>query len=184
MLDLHRASAGSGKTYTLAKKYIWYLITISPEGAPRRLRTDAELADSAHHILAVTFTNKATNEMQLRIVDKLFELATRAPEWKKDRSGVSRIVAPDYMGDFTTALHEGPERVAAVCRKALSILLENYSDFKVSTIDSFFQLVLRTFAYESELNDTYQVELDSEFLSQVGVDGTLEEIDANSILDP
>lgn len=180
MLDLHRASAGSGKTYTLAKKYIWYLITISPEGAPRRLRTDAELADSAHHILAVTFTNKATNEMQLRIVDKLFELATRAPEWKKDRSGVSRIVAPDYMGDFTTTLHEGPERVAAVCRKALSILLENYSDFKVSTIDSFFQLVLRTFAYESELNDTYQVELDSEFLSQVGVDGTLEEIDANS----
>ncbi len=179
MLDLHRASAGSGKTYTLAKKYIWYLITISPEGGPRRLRTDAELTDSACHILAVTFTNKATNEMQLRIVDKLFELATRTPVWNKDAGGVSRIVSPDYMEDFTSSLHEGPERVAAVCRKALSTLLENYSDFKVSTIDSFFQLVLRTFAYESELNDTYQVELDSEFLSQVGVDGTLEEIDAN-----
>jgi len=180
MLDLHRASAGSGKTYTLAKKYIWYLITISPEGAPRRLRSDTELADSARHILAVTFTNKATNEMQLRIVDKLFELATRTPVWKKDAGGATRIVSPDYMDDFTSTLHEGPERIAAVCRKALSILLENYSDFKVSTIDSFFQLVLRTFAYESELNDTYQVELDSEFLSQVGVDGTLEEIDANA----
>lgn len=180
VLDLHRASAGSGKTYTLAKKYIWYLITISPEGAPRRLRTDAELADSAHHILAVTFTNKATNEMQLRIVDKLFELATHPAERSVDKTGCQRIVRPDYMGDFCDELGVRPERIASVCRKALSILLENYSDFKVSTIDSFFQLVLRTFAYESELNDAYQVELDSEFLSQVGVDGTLEEIDANS----
>jgi len=81
MLDLHRASAGSGKTYTLAKKYIWYLITVSVEGSPRRLRTDAELAESARHILAVTFTNKATGEMQQRIVDKLFELAMRQAEW-------------------------------------------------------------------------------------------------------
>ncbi|MDE6381590.1 MAG: UvrD-helicase domain-containing protein [Muribaculaceae bacterium] len=179
MLDLHRASAGSGKTYTLAKKYIWYLITVSVEGSPRRLRTDAELAESARHILAVTFTNKATGEMQQRIVDKLFELAVRQPEWATAPDGTARIKSPDYMDDFVNGLKVGPERVAAVCRKALALLLENYSDFKVSTIDSFFQLVLRTFAYESDLNDTYQVELDSEFLSQVGVDGALEEIDAS-----
>lgn len=179
MLDLHRASAGSGKTYTLAKKYIWYLITVSVEGSPRRLRTDAELAESARHILAVTFTNKATGEMQQRIVDKLFELAMRQAEWEHTPDGTARIKSPDYMDDFVSALKVGPERVAAVCRKALALLLENYSDFKVSTIDSFFQLVLRTFAYESDLNDTYQVELDSEFLSQVGVDGALEEIDAS-----
>lgn len=179
MLDLHRASAGSGKTYTLAKKYIWYLITITDEGKPRRLRTDAELADSAHHILAVTFTNKATGEMQQRIVDRLFDLAVRPPVWEEKAGGGRRIKSPDYMDDFVSELKVGPERIAAVSRKALSLLLENYSDFKVSTIDSFFQLVLRTFAYESDLNDTYQVELDSEFLSQVGVDGALEEIDTS-----
>lgn len=179
MLDLHRASAGSGKTYALARKYIWFLITISQEGEPRRLRTDAELADSARHILAVTFTNKATNEMQQRIVDKLFSLGNSPVEYGRDAQGNPQISKPDYMREFAGTLGVDPKRVAAVCRKALSLLLENYSDFKVSTIDSFFQLVLRTFAYESDLNDAYQVELDSEFLSQVGVDGTLEEIDAN-----
>lgn len=178
MLDLHRASAGSGKTYTLAKKYIWYLITISEEGGPRRLRTDAELADSARHILAVTFTNKATGEMQQRIVDRLFDLAVTPARWADGAAGGRRITAPDYLDEFVHLLKTGPDRIASVCRKALAILLENYSDFKVSTIDSFFQLVLRTFAYESDLNDSYQVELDSEFLSQVGVDGALEEIDA------
>ena len=89
MLDLHRASAGSGKTYTLAKKYIWYLITITDEGKPRRLRTDAELADSAHHILAVTFTNKATGEMQQRIVDRLLTLASALLSGKKRREGAN-----------------------------------------------------------------------------------------------
>lgn len=184
MLDLHRASAGSGKTYTLAKKYIWYYLTISEEGGARRLRTDAELAESARHILAVTFTNKATNEMQVRIVNRLFDLAYMKPVMKGRPGGSVRVSSPDYMQDFIDDLHAGgaeadPNSLAEVSRKALAILLENYSDFNVSTIDSFFQLVLRTFAYESDLNDTYQVELDSEFLSEVGVDGTLEDIDSD-----
>ena len=67
MLTLQRASAGSGKTFTLARQFIWFFITIRPDGEERRLRTDAELDDSLSHILAVTFTNKATNEMQMRI---------------------------------------------------------------------------------------------------------------------
>lgn len=185
MLDLQRASAGSGKTYTLAKKYIWYLITLRPEGSRAcRLRTPAELADSASHILAITFTNKATNEMQMRIVDKLYALGNAKLDEK----------LPDYLEEFAITLSGGtrkpdgtlrPEEMAAaesirdVSRKAISILLENYSDFNVSTIDSFFQNVLRTFAYESEINDTYQVEIDSNFLSQMGIDATLEEIDRN-----
>lgn len=46
MLTLQRASAGSGKTFTLAKQFIWFFITIRPEGEERRLRTDGELDDS------------------------------------------------------------------------------------------------------------------------------------------
>lgn len=178
MLELYRASAGSGKTYTLAKKYIWYYLTITPEGERTRLRSDAELADSARHILAVTFTNKATNEMQMRIVDALRSLAVRPPEYG-ERGGRPVIKSPEYMQDFIDDLGVSWQRIAQTSAKGLAILLENYSDFNVSTIDSFFQQVLRTFAYESEINDTYQVEIDGEYLSQVSVDATLEEIDQN-----
>lgn len=184
-LDLYRASAGSGKTYTLARKYIWYLITIKEEEKPRRLRTEKELADSARHILAVTFTNKATAEMQQRIVSRLDDLAHIKPVYALDDKGNRYIKSPEYMRDFVDDLKVSPDRIAGVAAMALHILLENYSDFKVSTIDSFFQLVLRTFAYESELNDSYQVEIDSEFLSQMAVDGTLELFDTDhDIQDP
>lgn len=180
MLELYRASAGSGKTYTLARKYIWYFITVTPEGEATRLRTDAELADSARHILAVTFTNKATNEMQMRIVEALFRLATVPPVYRTE-NGRQVITGPDYMREFTDALGVSPRQIADIAGKALAVLLENYSDFNVSTIDSFFQLVLRTFAYESEINDSYQVELDGDYVSQVSVDATLEEVDRDDI---
>lgn len=179
MLELYRASAGSGKTYNLAKKYIKYLITISEENRKTRLRTYPELADSAKHILAITFTNKATNEMQMRIVESLNNLAFQTPEYKIV-NGRRTIVKPVYMQDFIDELKVSVVEIAKICRLALSILLENYSDFNVSTIDSFFQQVLRTFAYESEINDSYQVELDNDFLSELSVDATLEEIDNNS----
>lgn len=168
MLQLQRASAGSGKTYTLAKKFIWYYITVSEDNGPRRLRTHPELEDSLKHILAVTFTNKATGEMQQRIVEKLNALA-------HPTSGKT----PDYMDEFCRLLGENPERISAVCKDALAVLLNNYSDFHVSTIDSFFQQILRTFAYETDLNDSYQIELDGKYLSRVGIDSVLEEINSS-----
>ncbi len=172
LLELQRASAGSGKTFTLAKKFLWYFLTIRTAGDKRRLRTNAELNDSLSHILAVTFTNKATNEMQQRIVEKLYDLAY--PEKYLARNSSGRL--PDYLDEFCKDLNVTQDELSRLCRKALSILLNNYSDFQVSTIDSFFQLVLRTFAYESDLNDSYQIELDSEFLRKVGIDSTLEDI--------
>lgn len=170
MLDLQRASAGSGKTHSLAKKFIWYYITVVDENSSsgkRRLRHIEEIADSISHILAITFTNKATNEMQMRIVERLFKLAY--PDGSDD----------DYMTDFSKALGETPEKISRVSRYALHVLLSNYSDFNVSTIDSFFQRVLRTFTYEADISDSYQVELNGNYLSHVGVDDTLDEVDTN-----
>ena len=169
MLQLQRASAGSGKTYTLAKKFIEYYISRADESGHRHLRPVRALRESLQHILAITFTNKATNEMKLRIVEKLNSLASWTPDVP-----ISKV---DYLNDFTTQFRCTPQEIASICKYALKVLLTDYGDFKVSTIDSFFQTVLRTFAYEADLDDTYQLELDSNYVTQMGLDTTLDEID-------
>lgn len=170
MLQLQRASAGSGKTYMLAKKFIEYFISARDENGSRRLRRKQELRDAICHILAITFTNKATNEMKLRIVDKLDALGSWTPQQPPEKV--------DYLADFTKDFGASPEDVASTCRHALKILLSDYGDFKVSTIDSFFQTVLRTFAYEADLDDTYQLELDSGYVTQMGLDTTLDALES------
>lgn len=171
MLQLQRASAGSGKTYMLAKKFIEYFISVKDEGGNRRLRRPQELRDALCHILAITFTNKATNEMKLRIVDKLDALSRWTPDVP--------IKKVDYLAEFSDCFHCNPQDVAILCLHALKTLLSDYGDFKVSTIDSFFQTVLRTFAFEADLDDTYQIELDSNYVIQMGLDTTLDEIETN-----
>lgn len=155
----------------LAKKFIEFFISVKEENGNRRLRHRQELRDALGHILAITFTNKATNEMKLRIVDKLDALSRWSPEIP-----VNKV---DYLAEFTNQFHCSPEEIAALCGYALKILLSDYGDFKVSTIDSFFQTVLRTFAFEADLDDTYQIELDSNYVTQMGLDTTLDEIETN-----
>lgn len=173
MLQLQRASAGSGKTFTLAKKFIWFLISIKEDGKPRRLRTSREIGDGLGRILAITFTNKATNEMKQRIVAKLADLSRAAEDGAPD--GLIDSVA--YLKEFSVELNVSPKAIGSACREALSVLLNDYSDFRVSTIDSFFQSILRTFAYESNLNDSYQVEIDTDYLATAAVDATLDIVD-------
>ncbi|MBD5358001.1 MAG: UvrD-helicase domain-containing protein [Bacteroides sp.] len=172
MLQLQRASAGSGKTFMLAKKFIWYLITIKDTGGDFRLRTEPEISDGLSRILAITFTNKATAQMKQRIIDKIAAIADTVghpitPKILKDT---------DYLDEFAIKLKVAPEEIGKACKIALKIILNQYSDFNVSTIDSFFQTVLRTFAYESNLNDSYQLEIDSDYIATVAIDAILEEV--------
>lgn len=168
-LELHRASAGSGKTYMLTKKYLWYFLTIVGEDGVRRLRTPAEVDDSLKHILAVTFTNKATEEMKMRIVEKLDALANLPTPLSSDNF-------PDYLEEFCSALNVSYQELSDVARRGMTALLGRYTDFQVSTIDSFFQLVLRNFAYEANINNSYGLELDADFITQMGVDATFESV--------
>lgn len=173
MLTLHRASAGSGKTYALTKMFLKLYLSVKREEAPRRLRYERELNDSLSHILAITFTNKATAEMKQRIISALSALARFKPEDAIDKD----IKEPDYYSDFLEEFHTTPEKLRNAARNGLEILLNNYSDFKVSTIDSFFQTVLRTFAYETNLQDNYGVEIDTEFINDLAIEGMMEAMD-------
>jgi ATP-dependent exoDNAse (exonuclease V) beta subunit len=168
MLYLQRASAGSGKTYTLAKTYIKLILGIKKEDGSYRLRESYEMKDIHSHILAITFTNKATDEMKSRFVERLADLAA-------DDSNEKTDYMADLVNDFKTTIPQIRQRA----REALSEILNNYTNFQVSTIDSFFQTILRTFTYEADLHDNYQVELDDDYITTMGVDSTLSKVRDN-----
>lgn len=119
-LTVYKASAGSGKTFTLASEYIILLIK-NPY--------------SYRNILAVTFTNKATCEMKDRILWQLYGISKA--EKDSDR----------YYDKVKEALPEFSEpQIRERAGKALSFLLHHYNYFQVETIDKFFQQVLRNLA--------------------------------------
>lgn len=129
-----KASAGSGKTTKLTKEYINLLI---PENGGRFDR------EAYRHVLAVTFTNKATDEMKGRVVRELAREAARNTE-RGHRA-----------------------------KEVLTAILHDYSSFSISTIDRFFQGVMRAFAREIGEFASYKVELDSAAVIELAVDRML-----------
>ena len=150
MITIAKASAGSGKTYTLAKTYIKLLLT-SKEPQPYR------------HILAVTFTNKATDEMKSRIVKEL-DILAHSP------------ASSDYFKDFVPAICPDAATLGERCSLLLSEILNDYSAFSVCTIDKFFQSVLRSFARELGQFDSYQIEIDKTSIVNESVDRLLDSL--------
>lgn len=172
---LQRASAGSGKTYALTRQYLRFLLlSARQKDLDPQLAGEREIQDNLKRILAITFTNKATKEMKERIVDNLSKLAEAAnPDLTPEK--LKKI---DYLEYFCKELNVNPQVIGETASTALSLLLNHYSDFKVSTIDSFFQEILRIFAYESNLNENYKIEIDSKFITKLAIDATLNEIDS------
>ena len=150
-LLVYKASAGSGKTFTLAVEYIKHLIK-----NPRAYR----------QILAVTFTNKATAEMKERIVQQLYGI------WKGDQDSeayLNRI--REDLGD-TIPTEELRKRAGM----ALQYMLHDYSRFRVETIDSFFQSVMRNLARELELTPNLNIELNNTEVLDEAVDSLIEKL--------
>ena len=150
MLEIMKASAGSGKTYRLARKYISLLLQSKDRYAYR-------------HILAVTFTNKATDEMKGRILKELHVLATSPQE-------------SDYHDHFVPAYFPSDSDLQKKAETVLSDMLHDYSAFAVSTIDRFFQQTLKAFSREIGQFASYQVELDKDSLVAESVDRILDSL--------
>lgn len=176
MLQIQKASAGSGKTFTLAKKFIFFLIAYKDNRNVWHLRKASQIEDILPRILAITFTNKATNEMKQRIIDKLANLAMAADE---KNLTPEYIETTDYLKDFSGKLNVSYQKIGEACKIALKSIINNYSLFKISTIDAFFQEILRTFTVEANINDSYQLEIDSDFIGKAAIDTTLNELDSN-----
>ncbi|AFL86008.1 ATP-dependent exonuclase V beta subunit, helicase and exonuclease domain-containing [Belliella baltica DSM 15883] len=140
---IYKSSAGSGKTYTLTMEYL-KLALKNPE--------------NFRSILAVTFTNKATQEMKERIIKELKRLKIDVkPNEKMD----SEIMA---------ALGLSVEELQLRASQTLTAILHDFSRFSVNTIDSFFQKVVRAFAREMDLNAKFEVELDQDAVLEKVVD--------------
>lgn len=161
MLHIYKASAGSGKTFTLTRQYLTLLLgEKNPDTGRWRLRSPRE--DAHRHILAITFTNKATQEMTRRIISQLALLAGREPGSKPD------AVSP-YLKDFTALFGTDAATLAQHASDVLDELLADFAFFHVSTIDAFFQNVLRIFAREVEMPDNFRLELDNSSTISLGI---------------
>lgn len=160
-LTIYKASAGSGKTFTLAVEYIKLLLLGG--------------RDEYEHTLAVTFTNKATAEMKDRILEQLYGLAHDLPSSRSYMQALSQKLADE-------GVEMGTEMIRQRCRQALTSILHGYSRFTVQTIDSFFQSVLKTLAHELNLTARLQVDLDQSELLGRAVDNMLDGMRPNSPL--
>ena len=155
-LTVYKASAGSGKTFTLAREYMTLVID-----NPMSYRT----------ILAVTFTNKATEEMKMRILSQLYGIAHQLPTSKS------------YLKPIQEALpHLSEKQIIENAGTALSLLIHNYNYFRVETIDTFFQSVLRNLARELDLTANLRIELNDRQIEQHAVDELIEDLQATDKL--
>ena len=147
-LKVYKASAGSGKTFRLAIEYMKLALTNE---------------SNYRHILAVTFTNKATAEMKSRIIGELYHLA-------KGKHSV-------YMDVLTHELNWHPMQVERQAQLVLKRILHDYSRFSISTIDSFFQRVIKAFNRELGINAAYNVELDEMSILEEAVDRMIQSVE-------
>jgi ATP-dependent helicase/nuclease subunit A len=144
ILTKYSASAGSGKTTELTRKYISGLFGSK---------------NSHRKILAVTFTNKAASEMKSRVLDQLWLISNGHLHEEADR--------------LSTLTNKSPEKIRSEAKEILANILHDYSRFYVGTIDSFFQKVLKAFTREAGLQSGYLIEMDHTVILAEAVDNML-----------
>ncbi len=149
-LTVYKASAGSGKTFTLASEYIT-LVVNNPQDYSR--------------ILAVTFTNKATQEMKNRILAQLYGIAHAQDD------------SDDYFKQVSNKTKLPEQTIRENAAVALSLLTHHYNEFRIQTIDAFFQSVLRNLARELNLTANLHIDLNDEQVEVQAVDQLINDLE-------
>lgn len=155
-MTIFRASAGSGKTFTLTAEYVALLLA-------------TPMSNEAEHILAVTFTNKATAEMKDRILESLYAIGHDL----KGSDAILKVISERLEQED---LHIERSELRRRARAALSTILHDYGRFRVETIDSFFQSILHTLARELGLASGLRVELNSNQVVARAVDRVMDHL--------
>ncbi|WP_026999989.1 UvrD-helicase domain-containing protein [Eisenibacter elegans] len=155
---IYSSSAGSGKTYTLTKEYL-------------KLALQSDEPSYFRHILAITFTNDAANEMKARIVKVLRSFAYPEMLSDKERRDSEQLLQTiaDETGLPTATIRS---RATQTFRK----IVYNYTDFAVSTIDSFVNAVISAFTYELNIPHNYEIDLDTAQLMRNTIQRLLEKV--------
>jgi ATP-dependent helicase/nuclease subunit A len=152
---IYRSSAGSGKTRTLAREYILLALC-----SPHYFR----------HILAMTFTNKSTQEMKDRILHYLSDFSKEKSE---DLSQEILLQLSSESKEWT------PQKIKERSKEVLDLLLHHYSDFSISTIDAFFQRIIRSFAQETRMVGNFRLEVDNDLVLEEVVNLLMDELNDN-----
>ncbi len=141
--QVYNASAGSGKTFTLVKEYLKVLL-------------NSDDIFSFQKILAITFTNKAAGEMKERVLSNLEDFADGK------ENDLFNIIINEIEVDKPT--------IQLRSKKILDAILQNYSAFSITTIDSFTHKIIKSFAYDLGLPLSFEVEMDAVSLLNEAVD--------------
>jgi len=153
--QVYNASAGSGKTFTLVKEYLKILLS-------------NEDIFTFQRVLAITFTNKAAAEMKERVLKSL----------KAFSEGESTILTSLLLEE--TSLDQ--ETLQTRSEKVLNAILENYSAFYITTIDSFTYKIIKSFAFDLGLSQNFEVEMDAQELLSEAVDVLISRIGSDEQL--
>jgi len=148
---IYNASAGSGKTFKLAERYLSLLLS-SPKN------------NSFQNILAITFTNKAVGEMKSRILEYLLSFS----EGKTTMEGDPMLLLIHQSTGLTK------EQIQKKSKKVLNEILNNYAAFEVSTIDAFTHRIIRTFAKDLGLSMNFDIEMDTKQVLELAVERVVE----------
>ncbi len=153
-LSVYKASAGTGKTFTLAAYYVGLLLS----------------GESYKNILAVTFTNKATEEMKVRIMGYLYDIAQSTP-------GANDFLAKakTYMLPGCANAEKSDAKLREIAKKCFTEMLADYDNVHVSTIDSFLQTLLSGMAQLLNQRIGFAPELDQKQLFTEAVDRLISE---------
>ncbi len=157
--SIYNASAGSGKTYMLVKEYL-------------RILLQAPTDDAYRKILAITFTNKAVDEMKGRIIRNLSDFAKDDPDERAE--ALMRVLA----GETGLSLATIKDKARAIIKN----IIHNYASFDISTIDRFTHKVIRAFAHDLNLSLTFDVSLETDILLQEAVDAIIAKAGENEVL--